>query len=396
MPDYEGRGGAQITLWYLMRALVMRGHHCTLAAASKQSGIRRYDKEGVRVIEVGLGNLYWPYDTDSHSGLKKIGWHAIDAFNVLMARRLGEVCEEVQPDVASLHNLPGWSVAVWSVLSRRGIPSVQVLHDLYPICVKGTMYRDGHNCGRQCHSCRLFRIPHRKASEQLSGVVGVSRFILDRHRALNYFRGVPIQKVINNARDPKKLGLKAKPARRIGSGGLRVGFIGRVEEAKGVERLIDAFIRADVPGARLLIAGSGKADYVRGLQSRMSDDRIEFCGRVVPHEFFPTLDVAVFPSLWNDTFPGVVFEALAFGTAVLGARRGGIPEMIHEGVNGELFDPDDIDGLASRIGQLSQDIARLERYASNARGSVEHLLDTERWTDSYLATYRAAVNSYNG
>ncbi|QCQ20831.1 glycosyltransferase [Desulfoglaeba alkanexedens] len=89
------------------------------------------------------------------------------------------VLEIERPDVVSIHNLPGWSAAAWTTIAEKGIPSVQVLHDSYAICPKSTMYREGSgNCARQCISCRLLRLPHRRLSRRVSAVVRFSRYIL--------------------------------------------------------------------------------------------------------------------------------------------------------------------------------------------------------------------------
>ena len=164
-------------------------------------------------------------------------WHALDSYNPWMQPYLRQVIARERPDVASVHNLPGWSAASWRTLAKAGLPAVQVLHDYYPICVKATMYKRGANCEQQCTQCRAFRLPHRALSRNLQAVVGVSRFVLDRHRALGYFAGVPIQRVIHNARDPRALGLDADTHIEPHNG-LRFGFIGRLDPSKGIEALV--------------------------------------------------------------------------------------------------------------------------------------------------------------
>jgi len=63
-------------------------------------------------------------------------------------------------------------------------------------------------------------------------------------------------------------------------------------------------------------------------------------GWMKPEEFYPTIDVLVVPSLWHEPLGRVVFEAYSYGVPVLGARRGGIPEIIDEGETGFVFDPE--------------------------------------------------------
>ena len=122
------------------------------------------------------------------------------------------------------------------------------------------MYRKGRNCANQCMVCRAFRLPHRALSRRVQAVVGVSRYMLDRHRSLGYFEGVPIQRAIHNARAPHALGVDDAPPPEAHRG-LRFGYIGRLDPSKGIEPLINAFLAADLPDAELWIAGSGKQAY---------------------------------------------------------------------------------------------------------------------------------------
>jgi glycosyltransferase involved in cell wall biosynthesis len=392
MSGYEGQGGAEITLWYLMRALAAAGHHCKLAAVKPGYGSNTIRRDGIEVIEIGLKNIYWPYGGAERSAYKRIAWHALDSFNIFMKRALQRVCADFKPDVASVHNLPGWSIVAWDALLESGVPAVQVLHDYYPACVKRTMYRDGHNCVGQCTSCRLFRLPHRRKSRRLAAVVGVSRFILDRHILLGYFKHVPVRRVINNARHAEQLGSN-RQVRRDADGRFRFGFIGSVTQVKGIEVLLNEFLDAEIDGAELWIAGNGNPRYMDQLRQKTVGRQIKFCGRIAPSDFYPQVDVVVLPSLWNDTFPGVAFEALAFGKPVIGAKRGGIPEMISDGENGLLFDPEESGGLRRCLERVTKDKTLLRELTSCAAPSAEKFLDTEAWIDAYLEVYQAVSSS---
>lgn len=107
------------------------------------------------------------------------------------------------------------------------------------------MYRQGRNCVNQCADCRVFRQPHRALSRKVAAVVGVSQYVLERHRALGYFEGVPFQRVIHNARAPGALGFGDGIAAKSHAG-LRFGFIGRLDVIKGIDPLIDAFLAAEL------------------------------------------------------------------------------------------------------------------------------------------------------
>lgn len=390
LDDPADGGGAEVTLWAQMRALTAAGHHCVLLATAPGKGLECSEREGVRVWRAGLRNLYWPGKRTRAPAPARLLWHAIDSYNPLMQGCLEQVLATEKPDVVSIHNLPGWSAAAWGTVRRAGIPSVQVLHDQYAICPTSVMFKRGHNCQRPCTSCRLLRLPHPALSNDVSAVVGVSRFILERHLDYGCFGRVAHRRVIHNARRPDLLGLDA-PARP--HAGLRIGFIGRLDPGKGVETLLAAFRAYPRPDVELWIAGSGKPDYEAALQAQVQDPRVRFLGRMEPREFYPQMDLVVVPSLLNDNFPGVVFESLAFGKPVIGSRRGGIPEMIRDSVNGLLFEPDRPQELVAALRRLGDDDELRVRMGRAARESAAPFLDVKAWIEQYVGLYSELAQS---
>jgi glycosyltransferase involved in cell wall biosynthesis len=318
-------------------------------------------------------------------------WHMLDSYNPLMQGYIREVIRRERPDVASLHNLPGWSGAAWTTLYRARVPTIQVLHDYYPICVKANMYRKGSNCTKQCLSCRALRVPHRRLSRLVSGVVGVSAFVLEQHRRYGYFQDVAVQRVIHNARDAAQLNVHAIVAGRDHHG-LRIGYIGRLDAAKGIELLIAAFQQARLADAELWIAGSGKSDYEQHLHGLIHDPHIRLLGRLAPAEFYPEVDVVAVPSLWNENLPTVVIEALIFGKPVIGALRGGIPEMIKEGENGWLVEPTDVRSMAELLRTLAANPKIITAYGAAAMLSAARYSNTKSWVRQYITLYEDVLH----
>lgn len=387
LAESELGGGAEITLWSLMRGLRDAGHKCVLLATSNESGLKHTESEGITVWTAGIFNVYWPFNKKRPAAPFRFIWHTLDSYNPWMQAYIRKIVTEEKPDVASLHNLPGWSAASWVTLTRLGVPLVQVLHDYHLICVKATMHKHGRNCTGQCGICNMFRMPHRALSRSLQAIVAVSYFVLKRHRALGYFEDVPIQRVIHNARSPKSLGVNQLFISNPHSC-FRVGYIGRLDAAKGVELLIQAFLSADLPNAELWIAGSGMQNYEAQLRKRVSNPRVRFLGRVAPGDFYPQVDVVVVPSLLNDNLPGVLFESLAFGKPVIGSRRGGIPEMLREGENGLLFEPNSPGELVNALRRIHDDEILRAHLAANACLSSRPFMDLPTWVDTYQSLFR--------
>ena len=395
LADPARGAGAEMVVWEQIKGLRKAGHDCALLATSAASGLQRTQHEGVTVWLAGIRNLYWPYDGRTHHPALRSLWHALDSYNPWMQGYLRQVIAKEQPDVISMHNLPGWSVAAWKTAADAGIPAVQVLHDYYLICSKATLYKRGRNCSRQCAGCRAYRLPHRALSNRLGAVVGVSRYVLDRHLQAGYFAQVPVRTVIHNARDPRGLGLDDAPPMQPHTG-TRFGYIGRLDPPKGVEVLIEAFRKLRHPDVALWIAGAGKPAYEAHLRAMADGDaRIRFLGRVRPAQFYPQIDVCIVPSLWNEPLGMVVAEAFAFGKPVIGARRGGIPELLADSHAGILFDPDQPGELLAALSTIADNAGALDDMSLRARARATPFLDMDTYIRDYL-TVLAGRGSNDG
>lgn len=161
--------------------------------------------------------------------------------------------------------------------------------------------------------------------------------------------------------------------------GRTVLFVGRIVPEKGIHCLLEAMdiVRRRLSGAKLMVVGSpffgavSSDPFLKRLKRRASQmgDAVVFTGYVdrTPH-FFAAADVTVTPSIFRDPFPKAVLESAATGVPVIGSRRGGIPEIIDDGINGALVDdPGDVRLLARHITDLLEDSGRREKMGAAAR-----------------------------
>ncbi len=372
-------GGAEIILKSLVEGIAMRGHDVTVLTTGPLPGVQKERINGVTVLRVGIKNIYWHYRKTKPQGWQRVLWHLFDIYNPAMAKIVETIVREIKPDVVNCHNLAGFSVSALIALKRTGTPVLQVLHDLYHLCPNSNMFRNGKSCERQCFHCRMFRLPHAKASMHVDAVVGVSRYVLQRHLDHGLFGNATIKTAILNARD-------IKASRREGSartGMVTFGFIGTLTQAKGIELLINAF-KAIHPENRvqLLIAGTGSKPYEIELKQHQSNN-IRFLGYVKTEEFYPFIDMLVVPSIWQEALGMVVIEAFAHGIPVIGSRRGGIPEMIQDGINGYLFDPDNPQNLTRILNFVVQNQNLFTDMRDKAWESSLLFTDVDNWITRY-------------
>jgi len=149
-----------------------------------------------------------------------------------------------------------------------------------------------------------------------------------------------------------------------GRGSVRVGYVGRFEDVKGVTDLADAICRlpADAP---LLVEFRGPAQTLDEQQRRAdiqrlfaSDRRVTVGDAVPPCEVgnvLRTYDVLCCPSRCLEGGPTVGLEALAAGVPVIAASAGGVAEVLDDGVNARLVPPGDVDRLAAALMEVAAD-----------------------------------------
>jgi phosphatidyl-myo-inositol alpha-mannosyltransferase len=156
---------------------------------------------------------------------------------------------------------------------------------------------------------------------------------------------------------------------------LRVLFVGRPEERKGLPILLRAFeaLVEHVP-ARLTVIGADGDELSRYLPDPDVAGRIDALGKVPDDELWRRLhgaDVLCAPSLAGESFGMILTEAFAAGTPVVASRIAGYSEVVTDGVDGVLVPPADAQALAEELQRLHHEPARRERMGAEARRSAE-------------------------
>ncbi|MGD0075407.1 MAG: glycosyltransferase family 4 protein [Candidatus Binataceae bacterium] len=378
-------GGAEKIAQWLAEEMAAKGNTVTVATLCQRADARTESINGVKVRYAPIRNVYQPALKEQPKALRMV-WHLLDAFNWLAARDVDRIVDEEQPDLVQTNNVVGFSAAVWSRMRARRIPCVHSIFDYYLLCSKSSMFRDGANCKRMCSPCALLTTFRRKAVAKLSAVVAASQYVFDVHEKFGIFDGVPIRRTIH-AGLPTAVGKSGAPAGVASP--LRVGFLGKLVENKGIELLLKEFQNLDQGRSwELRIGGTGPRDYVDALKNRYASANVQFLGFVDSARFMTEIDLLVVPSLWNDPFPTVVLEALEQGVAVVGSRRGGIPEQIQDGKNGLTFEPAVRGDLARALNDaISMGLTRSE-IRPRIADSVRHLT-LPRMCEQYEEVYCA-------
>jgi glycosyltransferase involved in cell wall biosynthesis len=368
-------GGAERSVEILAETLAARGVEVHVLTTAPKPCQREY--ANVMVHYWKTPNLWWSFDSHSRPKVLKPIWHLLDSSNPLIDSRFLALLSDLKPDLVHTNNLSGFSPRVWKLARSAGLPVVHTTRDMYLLCVKSSMFRRGRACERSCTACKVFSELKRSYEKHVDAAVGISNFILKRHLDAGYFTEARLTRRIFNPVH------KPSGARRESSteDGIRVGFVGSISPHKGIELLLKAMGKDQSRSLSLKVFGrANQTDYIGKLTKRYRSARVSFEGFEPPDRIYPEIDLLVVPSLWHEPFGRVVIEANSFGVPAIVSNRGGLPEIVTEGENGAVFDPDRPGDLYRAIDTLVKsgrlpDSVRDRSRASAARYSADLIAD---------------------
>lgn len=233
------------------------------------------------------------------------------------------------------------------------------------------------------HYARVLRLIGRRVGR----IVCVSQAVADSVLAL----GIPESRIaiIHNG-----VPLADAMHYRDGEQTLRLGIVGQVAPWKGHEDLIDALalLTSDEPRIRLRIFGVGDPAYVASLERRLADrgvgKMVEWCGFVNNQaDIYRAIDVCVVPSRVEEALGMSALEAGAFGRPVICSSRGGLREIVEDGVTGLVVEAERPEQLAQAISLLARHPDLVGKMAESARKRVRSEFSIARFVERFVQLF---------
>jgi len=380
-------GGAEKSTRILAEGIKKKGLNPIVITTSDKDKIGYIN--GIKVYYVRIPNLYWMKNAKKQSMLKKPFWHLIDSFNIFVKKRISKILDMEKPDLIHTNNLTGFSVYTWKLAKEYDLPVIHTLRDYYLLCPRSTMFKNGKNCETQCLSCKFYSIPKKFSSNNVDTIVGVSKFILNKHLGYGYFKNAKIKTYIYN---PVSISNNDENTIRRGNiKKIKFGFVGMLSPHKGIEFLLKRFWKMDVKAAKLYIFGRGfTKEYENYLMGNYSSDNIFFMGFKSQKEIYSLIDVLIVPSLWNEPFGRIIAESYFYGIPVIASNRGGIPEIVQEGKTGFIFEPEKEGDLEEKVRIFIDNPKLITKFSNNCLDFSKEFTE-DKIINKYISLYQVTV-----
>lgn len=343
---YYRRGGDCIYMLSLEHLLKTHGHDVAVYAMQYPENLP------------SEWSKYWPTNMSKLDALTR----PFGAKQVI--KGFTELIDDFKPEVVHFNNIhTQLSPVIAEIAKQRGVRVVWTLHDYKLLCPRYDCLQNGSSICEECFTDKRAVLRHScMKNSKLASVIAyleAKKWYRDRLEHATDVFVCPSQfmadKMAQGGFDSNKLRALCnfidveKCKRDIYDKENYYCFIGRLSYEKGVKTLIES---ANQLPYKLVVVGGGP--MMEELKT-IAQSNIEFVGFKQWGEIKNIVGKAKFsviPSEWYENNPLSVIEAECLGTPVLGARIGGIPELIEDGKTGLVFESRSKDNLIEKIQQM--------------------------------------------
>jgi glycosyltransferase involved in cell wall biosynthesis len=338
------------------------------------------------------------------------------AMNILYSfearKKMATLLEKFKPDVVHLNNFAHQiSPSILDEIKKHRIPTVMTMHDYKMVCPTYSMLADDKPC-EKCRGGRFYYCGLNRCTKGslFKSMVNVAEMYL-HHRILHIYDKIDVY--ISPSRFLKnkvlEMGLKGDivylpncvdvagfdPAYEWQENS--IVYVGRLSHEKGVQTLINAV--KDIPGIQLKIIGDGplRTDLEKQIEAEQIKN-VMFCGYKTGqylHDEIKNSMFLVIPSEWYENNPRTVIEAFALGKPAVGARIGGIPELVQDWETGLTYASGDANDLKEKITLMVDRQDKISQMGKNARKLVEQKFNADIHYQNLIKIYKKALRKTN-
>lgn len=324
-------------------------------------------------------------------------------FNLRTYRQVRQLVRSEGIDIVHVHNtLNMMSPAVYYAALACGVPVVQTVHNFRLLCPGATFFRAGKTC-EDCITkglgCAVKHTCYRGSRLQTLACVASTLI----HRVTGIY-GKIYYICLTEFNKGKLLQLKQIPERHVfvkpnfateqgetlptGQRADRIIYVGRLDELKGVNILLEAWKLLGSSAPELMLCGTGPLeqwckDYIR--ENRLNVTMKGFVPNEAVRHLIGSSCALVLPTQWYECFPMTIAEAYASGTPVITGNMGNAGDLVEEKHTGMHFIYNSPESLAQTIGNLRNENTAL--WGENARRKYRQAYTPEANYEMLSAIY---------
>ncbi|NQU08154.1 MAG: glycosyltransferase [Candidatus Abyssubacteria bacterium] len=395
---FYAKGGAEVSMFETARILEKKGHNLAYFSMHHPSNVATpFSKYFVSNVDFNGG---------SWTGNIRAAGRILYSFEA--RRQIRKLLHEHAIDVVHLNNIYHQiSPSILHEIRKKNIPIVMSLRDYKLVCPNQVLFSNGGPCdacrgGRyynaifqRCHKDSYLKsalvalemtLHHRLMHiyDSVNVFIATSRFLKDKITEMGFKGEIVVL--------PNFVNIEDYPPPSYALNGSHAVYFGRLSHEKGLMTLCDA-----VKGLDLTLHFIGNGPQKQALMQKVGREEIsniKFWGHQPKDRLMEMVSKATFvvlPSEWHETFGRTALEAFAMGKPVVGARMGGIPELVKDGETGVTFEPGNADDLRKSMQTLLNAGEEIIRIGRRARELVERELDAEKHYDGLMKIYRKTL-----
>ncbi len=367
--DFAHPSGVANHIRALDRRLLRKGHDVRVIAPAS----RPIDEFGDRFIRIGR-----PFAIPVSESVIRV------SLSLHLAPTIKDMLARERFDVVHLHE-PFMPMLCSAVLRFSDAVNVGTFH--------AAQGRPGYNLGRPISTWMI-----RRRMVKLHGRIAVSE---PARQFASRVVPEPYE-MIPNGIDLEQFSPDVAPMPQFMDGKLNLLFLGRLEFRKGLNYLLNAYLRVkpQFPESRLLVVGPGtrlRKRYERWV-AKVGLEDVVFVGGVSNEEvprYFQTADIYCGPATGRESFGIVLLEAMALGKPVVATNIPGYASVATDGEDALLVPPRDYNRLAEALRRMMSDEGLRKEIGARGRATAERY-SWDIVADRILDCYQRAIDKAGG
>jgi len=323
-------------------------------------------------------------------------------------KKLKKLIKKTNPDVAYLlHHYNKLSPSVIDACKELNLPVVMRLSDFFLVCPAGHLLRNNKPC-EDCINKSLFSAIKYKCIKNSVLASTIKSSALKIHRKIKIYEKLdyiisPSQFTISKVNQVLKKDIINIPT-FVNSDNIKYNpklgnyalFVGRIEKEKGLIWAIKSFEKLKY---NLKIVGASHSGYDNELKKYINDNKIknvEFLGPKFGeelNEYYKNCRFVIMPNVWYENMPNVALEAMSHSKPLLTSNLGSMKEIVIEGYNGFLVEPNNIDILRAKAKELFENDKICQNMGKNSFKEITTKYTPEKHYAQLIKVFESAIKN---